>query len=168
MIVLVTGSRYARPEQHERIIRAGLLWATGAKGGRPGAHELWNGGAAGVDEICHILAHDPFGWERQMFKADWSTCDFSWVDPIGKASRCDPCDPYHRKFRKNMVTEYCPTAGFRRNQLMVDKLVAHEGRKVVVGYPIKGLPSRGTLDCLTRALHANLPVISIPLPGKEG
>lgn len=167
MIVQVTGSRHARPDPHGRVIRATLLWATGAKGGRPGeGHELRDGLAGGADQICHRIAHEDFGWATRRFEAEWSECDPTWVDPIDRAGRCDP---HHRRQRRD-GHEYCPTAGFRRNQAMIDALAADEPslssvdrRKVVVGFPMPEKGSKGTLDCLARALHAGLPVLSVPL-----
>lgn len=160
MIVLVTGSRYATAEEHGKVIRHALIWSAGARDGAFGDHELWDGAAGGIDKICHGMAHEDFGWETESFPAMWSVCSEDFVDPLGKVGSCDP---YHRRKRSDGRTEYCPTAGFRRNQLMVDRLTRVEGRKVVVGFPIPALGSRGTLDCLTRALHAGLPVISVPL-----
>lgn len=161
MIVQVTGSRHAKFELHGRVVRATLLWATGAKGGRPGeGHALWDGLAAGIDQICHELADQDFGWMTERFRADWQACDPTWIDPLGKAATCEPS---HRKVRHNLGGDYCPTAGFRRNQAMVDALSNVDGRKVVVGFPMPERGSRGTLDCLTRALHAGLPVLSVPL-----
>jgi hypothetical protein len=165
VIVQVTGSRFASPGEHARAVRLALLWAVGARDGKFGDHELWDGWASGIDEVCHTLAEQDFGWKTERFAADWRTCDPDWIDPLGKAARCSSS---HRRKRSDAVTEYCPTAGFRRNQLMINRL-AHEavGRKVVVGFPIPSLGSRGTIDCLTRALHAGLPVISIPLASRD-
>jgi hypothetical protein len=163
MIVLVTGGRYAKPEDHRTTIRYALLWASGAKARPDEKYELWNGGADGADGIAHDLAKDDLGWKPQRFVADWPECDPTWVDPLGKVNSCVTA---HRMIRSNNTT-YCPTAGFRRNALMISELVKAEGRKVVVGFPIPALGSRGTVDCLTRALHAGLPIVSIPLTSKD-
>ncbi len=164
MILVVTGSRFAKSDEHGSRIRHGLLWAAGARDGAFGDHELWDGSASGADGIAHDLAREDFGWKAKRLTASWSECDPTWVDPIGKAV---PCAPGHRKVRSNGTTPYCPTAGFRRNALMISELVKVEGRKVVVGFPIPALGSRGTVDCLTRALHAGLPIVSVPLTSKD-
>lgn len=161
MIVLVTGSRYAKPSEHRRVIRYALLWATGGRDGQFGDHELWEGAAPGVDTIAYEVAKEDFGWKPQRFPADWSEC--SEVPVPGMNS----CTPEHRKTRGAGAATYCPLAGFRRNQLMVDELSKVDGRKVVVGFPIPALGSHGTVDCLTRALHAGLPIVSIPLTSKD-
>lgn len=163
MIVLVTGSRFAKPSEHLKTIRTVLFWATGARDGKFGDHELWDGEASGADVIAHNLAQEDFGWSVRRFPADWANCDMAprrKGDPKG-------CPPMHRKVRSDGTTTYCPTAGFRRNQLMVDALSKVDGRKVVVGFPIPSLGSRGTIDCLTRALHAGLPIVSVPLTSKD-
>jgi hypothetical protein len=68
-----------------------------------------------------------------------------WTGP------CAPdCQPGHRRRRRD-GTDYCPLAGHRRNQLMVDLqpqlvVAAHRG------------DSRGTADCIRRAETAGIPV----------
>jgi len=165
MIVLVTGSRYAKPSEHRVTIKGALLWTSGAKARPDEMYELWDGGAPGADAIAYEVAkNDPeLLWKPTRFAADWPECDPTWIDPLGQVA---PCTPEHRKSRSNGTT-YCPTAGFQRNALMISQLVKVESRKVVVGFPIPALGSRGTLDCLNRALHAGLPIVSVPLTSKD-
>lgn len=64
---------------------------------------------------------------------------------------CAPqCKPGHRSLNRR-DTEYCPQAGHRRNQQMVDErpvlvVAAHHNN------------SRGTADCMRRAAAAGIPV----------
>lgn len=60
------------------------------------------------------------------------------------------CRPGHRRPRRG--TTYCPMAGHRRNQHMVD---LHP--KLVVAAHHAG--SRGTADCIRRAKQASIPVL---------
>lgn len=161
MIVLVTGSRYAKPSEHRATIRKALLWAAGAHDGTFGDHELWHGDAAGADRLAAEMAREDFGWKAVPLPAEWENCSDVPVPGSG------PCTPEHRKVRANGSATYCPLAGFRRNQQMVDRLTFEIGRKVVVGFPIPVLGSRGTIDCLTRALNAGLPIVSVPLTSKD-
>lgn len=71
----------------------------------------------------------------------------------------EECKPNHRQTRKD-GTDYCPFAGFRRNQLMVDTRPL-----VVVGFWRNG--SSGTRDCLERAEEAGLPTFKIPWQERE-
>lgn len=163
MIVLVTGSRYATHDTHGLAIRRALLWATGARAGRSDTtvtHELRDGSAEGVDIIARRIAIEDFGWASRPFAADWSDCDPTWADPTGSTR---PCTTGHRQSRANGRT-WCPTAGLRRNQRMVDSLLAEDAaRKVCVAFPIPDLGSRGTADCLTRAWRAKIPTLVFPL-----
>lgn len=70
---------------------------------------------------------------------------------------CDPhrCDPTHRKVNKYNGS-YCPTAGFRRNQHMVDL-----GADVCVAFVVDS--SSGAMDCATRAEGAGIHVQMIAL-----
>lgn len=64
---------------------------------------------------------------------------------------CAPdCKPGHRR-RNRRGTEYCPLAGHRRNQGMVD-----ERPELFVAAQVNG--STGTADCVRRAEAAGIPV----------
>jgi len=80
------------------------------------------------------LVHEPH-------PADWSApCD-------------NTCSRSHRKTSARHG-EYCPTAGHRRNQFMVDL-----GADLVLAFHRDG--SRGTADCIRRAEAADIPVRTI-------
>jgi hypothetical protein len=67
---------------------------------------------------------------------------------------CVPeCQPGHRR-RNRRGTEYCPLAGHRRNQQMVD-----EGPVLFVAASYRS--STGTADCLRRARAAGIPNLTI-------
>lgn len=92
----------------------------------------------GVDSMAKIAAKF-LGWTLEPHAADW-------VGP------CRPeCKPGHRR-RNNFGGTYCPNAGHYRNQDMVDL-----GADVVLAFQRNG--SRGTQDCIDRALTAGLKVI---------
>lgn len=155
MIVQVTASRYVEHDAHAATIRQALLWAVGSAGNIT----MHDGGAAGGDLVCRSQAIE-LGWDWEAFDPDWEHCDPDWRDPIGKVR---PCTPAHRETRASRPAGYCPTAGFRRNQAMIDATLLHAGRKVCVTFPIPARGSYGTADCLERAWRACIPTIVIPL-----
>lgn len=71
--------------------------------------------------------------------------------PADWAAPCDAtCTPEHRKV-SSRHGDYCPLAGHRRNQLMVDM-----GADLVLAFHRSN--SRGTADCIRRAKKAGIPV----------
>ncbi|WP_086732543.1 SLOG family protein [Streptomyces glaucescens] len=68
-----------------------------------------------------------------------------WTGPCGPE-----CQPGHRR-RNRRGLEYCPLAGHRRNQQMVDERPA-----LFVAAQVAG--STGTADCIRRAQIAGIPV----------
>ena len=87
---------------------------------------------------------------------EWAEARGVAVDPVPAVWEvCGPECPAalgHRRRRRD-GKEYCPTAGHRRNQLMVAR-----GAAVAVGFLVAGLPCKGTRDCLRRAEAAGIPV----------
>lgn len=161
MIIQVTGSRHATMHSHRATIRRTLAWVAGAQAGNVSTdHEIRDGQAAGADEICHIVGHEDFGWRFKRFAADWPTCELDWRDPMKGTFPCRRRG--HRMHRAGGV-EYCPFAGHRRNQEMIDDLAAQDGRKICVAFPIPRLKSTGTTDCLLRAVAMEIPVFVLPL-----
>jgi len=102
----------------------------------PGTHTLVHGGARGVDLIAASLAID-LGWAEEIFPADWQHCD-------------PTCPPDHLEYTRRGTT-YCPSAGHRRNQAMVDSRP-----DLVLAFPLPG--SRGTWDAVCRARKAGIDV----------
>jgi hypothetical protein len=102
--------------------------------------ELMHGCAAGADTIGHRWAHHN-GIPVRERPADWE-------------GPCGPeCQPGHRR-RNRRGTEYCPLAGHRRNQQMVDERPA-----LFVAASYRN--SSGTADCLRRARAAGIPDLTI-------
>lgn len=99
--------------------------------------ELIHGCADGADMIGHRWAFRT-GFLIRERPADWE-------GPCGRE-----CQPGHRR-RNRRGTEYCPLAGHRRNQQMVD-----EGPVLFVAAQVHG--STGTADCMRRARAAGIPV----------
>ncbi|MFR9794188.1 SLOG family protein [Streptomyces sp. MB22_4] len=73
-----------------------------------------------------------------------------WEGPCGPE-----CQPGHRKPKRNGRT-YCPLAGRRRNQQIVD-----ERPLLLVAAQVN--QSTGTADCMRRAKAAGIPVYRIPV-----
>jgi hypothetical protein len=103
--------------------------------------EVREGEADGADTLLREWA-EAHGVPVDRVPADWEHCAPS-------------CRPGHRKQRRD-GTEYCPTAGHRRNQEMVDR-----GAGLAVGLLVEGLPCRGTRNCLERAERAGIPVRTV-------
>lgn len=132
--VLVTGSR-SWPDK--RTIEAALLdcWHDATQLGAPGIVVV-HGAAKGADRMA----------------AQWAARHGQSLDPVPAGwDWCVPdCPPGHRQQRRDGA-EYCPTAGHRRNQAMVDA-----GASVCLAFQVGG--STGTADCIRRAEAAGIPV----------
>lgn len=139
MTVLGTGSR----EFTDRALLDAILmdcWHDAVQLGYTGI-EIREGEADGADTLMREWA-EANGIPVDPHPADWD--------------RCAPgCRPGHRKQRRG-GSEYCPTAGHRRNQHMVDL-----GAGLAVGFLVAGLPCRGTRNCLERAERARIPVRTV-------
>ncbi|MEW1754157.1 DUF2493 domain-containing protein [Streptomyces angustmyceticus] len=98
-----------------------------------------HGTADGADTLADLWARG-HGLDVETHPADWQHCG-------------PDCPPGHRKTNRR-GTDYCPTAGHRRNQKMVGA-----GADLVVAFP-KG-PATGTRDCMRRAEKAGLTVRAI-------
>lgn len=98
-----------------------------------------HGTAEGADELADLwaLGHD---LPRDPHPADWT-------------GPCAPnCPPGHRRPRRG--TDYCPLAGHRRNQHMVDL-----SPDLCVAFHHAN--SRGTADAIRRVTAAGIPVLRI-------
>lgn len=98
-----------------------------------------HGGAPGADTLAGLwaVANQGLGVIAEPHPAVWSSC-------------AAECGPSHRRRRRD-GSEYCPTAGHRRNQLMVDM-----GAAVCLAFPLDA--STGTRDCMRRAWSAGIQV----------
>lgn len=131
--VLVTGSR-AWPDAS--AIETALLdcWHDALQLGAPGIVVV-HGAARGADRMAgQWAARAGLPWEA--IPADWEHC-------------AEDCPPGHRQERGGR--EWCPTAGHRRNQAMVDA-----GAAVCLAFQVG--ESTGTADCIRRAEAAGIPV----------
>lgn len=139
--VLVTGSRSWR--DRETLADALLgTWHDGTQVISAEAQFLVVHGDCpdGADALAKQWAIDN-GLNHEAHPADWSApCDAT-------------CPPEHRKV-SSRNGEYCPLAGHRRNQLMVDM-----SADLVLAFHRNG--SRGTADCIRRATTAGIPVHTI-------
>ncbi|HEV2928789.1 MAG TPA: DUF2493 domain-containing protein [Propionibacteriaceae bacterium] len=100
------------------------------------------GGARGADSIAGRWAQRTEGVEHHRVEA-------SWHGPCAA-----DCPPDHRRRDRDRFS-YCPLAGLRRNQKMLDD---HPVDLVIawVGKPLAG--SKGTADMVRRARNAGVPV----------
>lgn len=83
---------------------------------------------------------------------------------VGDASGADAIATVFAKSKGLMVEVYCASwgehgksAGPKRNQRMVD-----DGADVCLVFPKIGAENKGTLDCMTRAFKAGIPIRSYP------
>lgn len=134
--VLVTGSRAWRDTA---VVEGALLqaWDEALQAGFDGIVVVHGGCPSGADRLA---------WEwasRVDVPVDVTMAD--WSGPCAVE-----CRPGHRRVRRG-GGEYCPLAGHRRNQVMVDR-----GAVVCLAFPL-GV-SRGTRDCMARAEAAGIPV----------
>jgi hypothetical protein len=129
--VLATGSRRLTDAA---LVEDALAFAKAEFSPRPIV--VVHGGAAGADELAHVLA-PTFAMTTGRWPADWT-------GPCRSA-----CKPGHRRQRRD-GTGYCPAAGNYRNQAMVDA-----GAELVLAFPVGA--STGTRDCMRRAKAAGIP-----------
>lgn len=131
--ILITGSRSWTDAQ---LLADTLLdvWHDATQNGHDSI-VIIHGTADGADTLAGLWAEGQ-GLDVETHPADWVTC-------------APDCPPGHRRTRAR-GGEYCPTAGHRRNQKMLDA-----DADLVVGFQRDN--SRGTADCLRRARAAGLP-----------
>lgn len=101
-----------------------------------GNFEVVHGGASGLDRLVDEISLNYGLHQKEVFPADWS-------------GLCRPgiCFPNHRKGRKGYT--YCPAAGPRRNQEMVDS-----GLDLVVAFD----GGNGTADMIRRSHSAGITI----------
>jgi hypothetical protein len=133
--VLVCGSRsYSDANTLHGVLRGllheMLMWDT---------WKVVHGGAVGADMLAGAWAGD----QAEAHPAKWDHCGPS-------------CPPFHRRQRRG-GGDYCPTAGHRRNQEMLDS-----GVDLVIAFVDKPLEeSRGTRDMVERAKGAGVKTIVV-------
>jgi len=132
--LLVTGSRSWTDETL-------LLYALRLAGERLGRDTvLVHGDARGADRAAADI------WARWHLPTEAHPAD--WDGPC-----VDTCRPGHRVRRKHGGT-YCPTAGTRRNSLMVTL-----GADLCLAAPVG--KATGTRDCMTKALYAGIETVTV-------
>lgn len=137
--VLITGSRRWTDRSAIALAVSDYLRERGTSIGRAYPFPVVvHGGAKGADALADAVARS-WGWTPEVHPADWSTC----------AEDCD----HGLNIHGNRI--YCPLAGHRRNQRMVDL-----GADVCLAFPTHD--SRGTWDCVRRAEAAGIPVRVAP------
>lgn len=107
---------------------------------------LVHGAASGADDLCAKWWTRMMGREDEPHPAEWDQCDES-------------C--YHRARTTVNSSNYCPAAGPRRNQQMVES-----GLDILVVFP----GGRGTADMTRRAEKAGIPILvaaAVPSVGED-
>jgi hypothetical protein len=159
MRVLVTGSRNWANRQ---MIHARLVEAAGMAAARGEHLIVVHGGAAGADLLADdwVAGAQGAGWRVYVDQhpAEWPDC-------------AADCPPGHRKKRRDR-TEYCPTAGHRRNAEMVAL-----GPDLCLAFVMpcgdercrKPRPhwSHGADDCANRAEAAGVATVRVGADGQE-
>ena len=137
-LVLGLGSRaWTDPDLIDDVLTE--TWHDARQDGYSGL-EVMEGTASGADQMVGNWAKARLedGIAHLPIPADWE-------------GPCAPdCQPGHRKTRRDDV-EYCPLAGHRRNQNMVD-------RQPLIALAFQVGSSTGTADCIRRAEKAGIPV----------
>lgn len=162
-IVIASGTRDANPDDHQLPVAEGLLRARRAAVlSPPYPILLVEGGAAGVDTLARVAAK-MWGWHYKTVPARWAECGADCPGDGGK----------HRRFWKSGGS-YCPYAGPRRNQEMLDRYPP----AILAAFPaIKQPPktfqdlrnmSRGTWDMIERCAMQGVPYLSTPLSIRLG
>lgn len=136
--ILITGSR-SWPDPQVLADTLMDAWHDATQNG----HQrivIVHGGADGADTLARLWA-EGHGLEHEQHDAPW-------------ASPCPAaCSPGHRKKRAR-GGDYCPTAGHRRNQHMVD-----QGADLCIAFHHNN--STGTADAIRRATAAGIPVRTV-------
>lgn len=114
-----------------------LTWHDALETGYDGIELIHGHARDGADAMGDAWAIT-YGVPRRRRPADWE-------------GPCGPeCQPGHRR-RNRRGADYCPLAGHRRNQQMVN-----EGPLLFVAAQVNN--STGTADCIRRAEAAGIPV----------
>ena len=150
-IYIVSGSRYAT-EDHFSTIEAAFLAVTG---GRPLVKaKLVHGDAQGVDRLAAAVV-EQWGWDVAEMPAQWQRCDDSISVELGG------CPPRPHLKQGGARGTYCPYAGPRRNQLMLDTFPDAD---MALCFPGRDRGSKsGTGDFIDRAIRAGLIHMTFPL-----
>ncbi|MFF0409147.1 SLOG family protein [Kitasatospora sp. NPDC004745] len=141
--ILVTGSRlWVDAAAVEEPLTNALYDVLQA--GLPGVVVV-HGAAPGADSLADVWA-----WRRRDWGVACEAVAADWAGP------CVPgCPPGHRRVRRG-GGDYCPLAGHRRNQVMVDR-----GATVCLAFPLGR--STGTRDCMRRAAAEGIRVLDLGL-----
>lgn len=151
--LLVAGSRECRSE--EGVFRA-LNYVVTARLPRPNHPLLVMHGACpeGVDYFAHAWAvslaeHEFYQVAVDPQPADWDCCTASCR--LGHRKQKRPGDMVH----PGRLDDYCPSAGPRRNSIMVGR-----GHDLMLAMPGPGL-SMGTRGCMKMAKRAGIEILEM-------
>lgn len=156
--MLITGSRVWDEPRTVADVLGHYLRAAHDRGGRL---VVVHGAALGGAD--HLAAGWVAKWRGRGYPVDmeahparWSApCEPDGVPPCKQGTSRFP----HRHSRSDGTT-YCPMAGHRRNQHMVDT-------RPLVCAAFSRNSSSGTRDCVKRARRARIPLLQITWPERE-
>lgn len=143
-VIIVSGSRHATSE-HRPVIAGALARFRPVVPSDPSPVTLVHGDARGVDRIAAALV-TTWGWDVVAYPADWARCD----DTIPVSRGGCPPRPHLRHGARGT---YCPYAGHRRNQLMLD---THPGAIAACFPACDTGTSSGTGDFIDRAIRSGI------------
>lgn len=116
------------------------------------------GDAPGADFFAGRWAngHAAEGVSGRRFEADWD-------------GPCTGGCKHGRRPRRADGSTYCPAEGARRNQRMVDHVLAQapERGRIGLAFLAEGASNRGTRDCLKRMQRAGMPVREFTGPARR-
>jgi hypothetical protein len=136
--IICSGSRFAGGS-HVEFIGSKLLPIV-----RRDLGVLAHGAAPGVDSIVAEAAA-VWGWQVKPVPARWTECDLTVPEDLGGCP-----DWVHRKPRRD-GSDYCPRAGWRRNQRLADLTPRAD---YIVTFPDQRGDKSGTGDLIRRARRA--------------
>lgn len=156
-LILVSGSQWATAAEHRGVVWHALHQPVITYGSGPPT--LLHGDARGVDRIADQEARLR-AWDVLAFPAEWRHCDATVAPERGGC-------PDRPHLRSGRFGPWCPLAGHRRNQQMVDAAEAEReaGAAVLVfAFPAADSGVRsGTGDLIDRAVRAGLRVDVRPI-----
>lgn len=145
LLIVGTGSRHLGLHQwavpDRALLDATLMgcWHDAVQDGYDGI-ELLHGAAEGADSEMDAWAK-ACGVPVEGVPARWPECG-------------PQCPEGHLIARRGRT--WCPTAGFRRNQQLIDRKPGW-----VVAFLVAGMACKGTRDCARRAERAGIPVLYV-------
>jgi hypothetical protein len=147
-LIIVSGTRHATTAEHRPEVEARLAQCHSG-----GEVTLVHGDASGVDRLAAFIANG-WAWNVVAVPAQWQTCAAYIPRELGGC----PAGPH---LRSKGGRTWCPYAGHRRNQQMLND---YPEADFVLAFPAIGSAGKsGTWDLVHRAADAGLTPQIFPL-----